>query len=358
VVLVCGAILWVSLGVLRGDGGDDWPRRGAPTLAWVGDRLFVYGGLPVPDDDEDVRTVTPLNDAALIDPATDDVDLLPDPPFDRPLRGSPAAAEVDGEVFLMGQLCREPSDDARACDPGGYRAAVYAPERGDWRNVTLPGALATIVNGQSTTAGVTSDGRVVLVLGGQDAFGALAGRQLWTYDVAGETWAPLPAPPSLVESVCLTGDVVVVGSGLVGATAGVEGPSLSVLDLAGGADTWLPTGPADVIATVDRPTMACGTDEVLVDVGDDATRIYLLGPTGGWSEPAQPPGDDLYSTVLWSGEEFFFLDPNPPNLAYDPGTDEWRGLQNAVPTGFRAVWTGDLVVGWPGRTDLPSSFAP
>ena len=78
------AILWVSIGVLRGD--DDWARRGSPALAWTGERLFVYGGNPVPSESESALTVEPLNDAALIDPANGDVDQLPDPPFDRPLR--------------------------------------------------------------------------------------------------------------------------------------------------------------------------------------------------------------------------------------------------------------------------------
>jgi hypothetical protein len=102
--------------------------------------------------------------------------------------------------------------------------------------------------------------------------------------------------------------------------------------------------------------MTCGDDLVLVDDGTPVKRVSELGPGGGWREAAEQPGDDVHTGHLWTGEEFLFLDPGSPTLAYDPEADTWRGIEGSAPTAGQSVWTGDLVIGWPGRTDLPVSF--
>jgi hypothetical protein len=361
---VAAAILWVSIGVLRGD--DDWAPRGSPALAWTGERLFVYGGNPVPSERESALNAEPLNDAALIDPANGDVDQLPDPPFDRPLRVGPAAVAVDDEVVVVGQLCRETEHDDRACDAGAYRGAVYSVADDDWREIDLPNHLKLISNGQSEALGTTSDGRAVLVLGARDGFGAVANREIWTYSPADDEWEQLPSPGSLIEGVCLAGDDVVVGSGLLPQTAAgppvtptdpaAVGPSLAVLALDGDARVWFPTGQAGVMPTGDQASITCGDEVVLFDDGSEALRVFDFGPEGGWRNPAAKPGDDVHASRLWTGEEFLFLDANAPTLGYDPVADTWRGIENSAPTGLRSVWTGDSVVGWPGRTDTPVQF--
>lgn len=353
--------------MLRGD--DDWARRGSPALAWTGERLFVYGGNPVPSERESVRTVEPLNDAALIDPANGDVDQLPDPPFDRPLRLTPAAVAVDDEVVVVGQVCRETDHDDRACDAGAYRGAVYSVTDDDWREIDLPNRLKQISNGQSSAVGTTSDGRAVLALGARSGFGAIANREIWTYSPADDEWEQVPPPGSLIEGVCMAGDAVVVGSGLLPRTAAGDagapvtptepaagGPSLAVLALDGDARVWIPTGPAGVLPTADQASITCGDELVLVDGGAEALRVFDLGVDGGWRTPAPRPGDDVHASRLWTGEEFLFLDANAPTLGYDPVADTWRGIENSAPTGRRSVWTGDSVVGWPGRTDTPVQF--
>ncbi len=371
VIAAAAAVLWVSLGVLRGDPDDDWAARGAPALAWTGERLFVYGGNPVPSEGESVRTAEPLGDAALIDPDSGEVDVLPDPPFDRPLRVQPAAFAVDDEVFVIGQLCRETEEEDRACDPGAYRAAVYSLEDDDWEEVELPGQLERISNGQSEPVGVTSDGRAVVLLGGRDGFGALANRKVWTYSLPDDEWEELPSPGALIEGACMADDAVVVGSGLLADTAddavgdvvptdpdtmALAGPTLRVLALDGDARAWFPTEAAGVLPTGDQASMTCGDDLVLVDDGTGIKRVFDLGPGGGWRESAAQPGDDVFVSHLWTGDEFLFLDPTSTSLAYDPGSDEWRGIEGSAGTGVRSVWTGEFVVGWPGRADLPVEF--
>jgi hypothetical protein len=364
VAVVGAAILWVSIGVLKGEPDDDWVDRGSPALAWTGDQLFVYGGNPVPDADEDVRTVEPLNDAALIDPDDGDADVLPDPPFDRPLRVQPAVVAVDDEVLVIGQLCRETENEDRACDPGAYRAAVYSVPDREWRPIELPGHLERISNGQSESVGSTSDGRAVVMLGARDGFGPVANRELWTYSVSDDEWEQLPSPETLVEGACLADDALVVGAGLLADTGDsttvpsgdAAGPRLHVMGLDSDARVWFPTEPAGV-PTGDAASMTCGDDLVLVDDGTAVKRVFQLGPDGGWSEAADQPGDDVYTGHLWTGEEFLFLDPNSPTLAYSPEDDAWRGIERAAPTGVRSVWTGEFVVGWPGRTDTPVEFA-
>jgi len=369
---LAAGVLWVSIGVLRGDPDDDWDERASPALAWVGDRLFVYGGNPVPGESESVRTLEPLNDAALIDPDDGRVDVLPDPPFERPLRGSPAALAVDDEVLVVGQLCREPPEGAeRACSGGAYRAAVYSVAEDDWREVELPGRLERISNGQSVPVGVTSDGHAVVILGPQDGFGALAGRQLWVYSLADDEWEPLPTPGALIEGACLADDAVVVGSGLLAETAddavgdvvptdpaqlALAGPTLQVLSLAADSRVWFPTPAAGVLPTGDTASMTCGDERVLVDDGTGVKRIFELGPGGGWVASAPQPDDTVHDAHLWTGEEFLFLAPNTPTLAYDPEDDSWRGIEGSAATSARSVWTGDSVVGWPGRSDLPVQF--
>lgn len=354
--------------MLRGE-GDDWARRGSPALAWAGERLFVYGGNPVPSERDNALTVEPLNDAALIDPTSGDVDQLPDPPFERPLRVAPAAVAVDDEVVVVGQLCRESESDDRACDAGAYRGAVYSVTDDDWREIDLPNHLKMISNGQSGAVGTTSDGRAVLLLGGRDGFGALVNREIWTYSPAEDEWEQLPAPGSLIEGVCLAGDAVVVGSGLLPQTAAVApgvplaqtdpasvGPKLAVLALDGEARVWFPTEPAGMMPAGDQASITCGDDLVLFDDGAESLRVFALGVDGGWRTPAPKPGDDVHASRLWTGEEFLFLDANAPTLGYDPESDTWRGIERSAPTGLRSVWTGDSVVGWPGRTDTPVQF--
>ena len=363
-VVVAGVVLWVSLGVLRGEGGDDWARRGSPALAWTGERLFVYGGTPVPRDTESVRSVEPLGNAALIDPVSGDVDILPGAPFQRALRVAPAAVVVDDEVLVMGARCREATEDL-GCPPGGYQAAMYSIPGDEWREIEVPDQLKLIANGQADAVGTTSDGRAVLVLGARDGFGPLANRQIWTYSPADDTWERLPDPGALIEGVCLADDAVVVGSGLLRETAASTaapddptgvGATLRVLALDGDARVWFPTASAGVVPTGDQASMTCGAMRVLVDDGGGAMRIFDLGPDGGWRTPAEQPGDDVHGSRLWTGEEFLFLDSNAPTLAYDPDTDSWRGIEGSSPSGVNPVWTGDAVVAWPGRTDSPVRF--
>ena len=90
--------------------------------------------------------------------------------------------------------------------------------------------------------------------------------------------------------------------------------------------------------------------------GVKVIELAGIGPGGGWRSAAPQPGDDVHASHLWTGEEFLFLDPNAPTLAYDPEADEWRGIEGSAATGLRSVWTGEFVVGWPGRTDLPVEF--
>jgi hypothetical protein len=263
---------------------------------------------------------------------------------------------VGDEVVVVGQVCREPPEDVeRGCAPGLYRAAVYSITDDDWRRVDLPLELQQISNGLSEAVGATSDGRAVVLLGPRGGFGAFANREVWTYDPAEDAWEVLPRPGTLVEGVCLAEDVVVVGSGLLPESS-VAGPELRVMALDGDARVWLPTEAVGEVPTGEFASMTCGDDLVLFDDGEEMLQVFDLGVEGGWREPEPPPEDDVHAFRLWADGEFLFLDANAPTLAYDPEADSWRGIEGSAPTGANAVWTGEAVVGWPGRTDAPVMF--
>ena len=154
----------------------------------------------------------------------------------------------------------------------------------------------------------------------------------------------------------MANDAVVVGSGLLPATAAGAGPRLRVMALDGDARVWFPTESAGVTPFGDAASLTCGDDLVLFDDGDNVREVFDLGVEGGWRVAADAPGDDTHASRLWTGEEFLFLDPTAPTLAYDPAADTWRGIEGSAPSGVRPVWTGDAVIAWPGRTDTPVTF--
>jgi hypothetical protein len=364
-------LVWVAIGELAGE-DRGWEERGAPGIAWTGDRLFVYGGFPADDESygESLRAGdNPLDDAALIDTASGNVDRLPEPPFDRPLRSQPGVVAVGDDVVVVGDLCQTPrrADAPGDCAPGVYATAVYSIEDDEWRLVDSPPEVAQIRNGQHFGVGTTSDGRAVFVLGERGGvFGAAPGRQLWTYSVADDEWARVPSPDLIIEEVCLAGDTLVAASELVqaAATAGVApvpgpGPTLRLFDLEGDDGGWLPAPPVEVTSAAPTADITCGEDTVLLDTGDGGSlRVYAIGPGGGWHSPQPMPGEDHHVARLWTGEEYLFLDPELDNLAYAPGTDEWRTLDGKADIGPEPVWTDDAAVGWPEPTDLPAVFTP
>ncbi len=360
----------MGIGVLGAE-DEGWEARGSPGVAWAGERLFVYGGFPA-DDESYGATLragdVPLDDAALIDPASGDVDRLPDAPFDRPLRSQPGVVAVGDDVVMVGDVCQTPrrADAVGDCAPGVYATAVYSVEDDEWRAVDSPAEVAGIRNGQHAAVGATSDGRAVFVLGERGAFGAAPGRQLWTYSPADDEWERLISPDLIIEDVCLAGDTLVAASGLVqtAAAAGAPaapgaGPTLRLLDLDVDQPAWLAAPPVEVASVGPTSDITCGAHSVLLDTGDGGSlRIYAIGPDGGWRHPAAMPGDDHHVARLWNGEEFLFLDPEIDNLAYAPRTDEWRTLDGNAETGPEPLWGDGLVVGWPEPADLPAVYDP
>jgi len=380
---------------------DQFVARASPATVWARDRLFVYGGTDRPEyvetspdeggsqasPDSAVDSTAapeevdvPLGDAALIDPASGELEVLPPPPFEAPLQVLAPAVVVGDTVVLMGILCPAPipDDSSGNCEPGSYAAATMSLADRTWRPLEVPAGLETVRNGHRTAVGATSDGRAVFVLGRKTT--DVGGEELWSYDPETDTWAELPNPGVRIDGLCMADDTVVALTGSVSQDGEVAGedqpapggaedfqaPSLRLFNLDAADAEWTATPGAEVEPQtyVPQPLLACaGSDAVIHNGVGGELRVHSLTP-GAEQEPwrlaSQKPADGLYSSLLWTGSELLFLNPSDtideaPDLAYDVAADKWRVLEVDVNPGVTPLWTGSAVTGWPesGRPTRP-----
>jgi hypothetical protein len=319
-------------------------HRTGPATAWTGGRLFVYGGAPHRYPDVDFV----FGDAALADPETGEIELLGAPPMD-PLIGATATV-AGGHAVVVGRRCAEIDVDVDedegddGCRPGTYAVADYSLNERSWQDVDIPSDLEDIDDGLTRVLGATSDGRVVMLLGGRHDPEVARPHEFWTYAPVDATWEQLPPVGADVRGECLAGDTVVVASHA----------HLKLLSLAEDGAAWEQID----LATVERGSqVACGDD--FLAVLDRASGGLATHPVGAdlsgadWVVDPRAPAVHSYADPIWTGEELLWInDATGRAAAYDPSTQEWR----RVDTGFGEVdlwdpvWTGTELVSWHGAS--------
>lgn len=381
----CGSSGDQSVEIVAGQDAT-FESRAEPGLAVVGERLFVYGGGgqhgPSASADGSTSETSPsqtlperLNSAALIDPASGEVEILPDPPFEAPLQIYAPAIAVGTDIVLAGILCDQavPDSSNGDCEPGNYATAVYSEVDREWRLVNVPEALSAVTNGRREALGATSDGRAIFSLGQVST--DLGGRhEFWSFTPADDTWNRLPSPDVRVDDECLADDTLVVltgqliDEGQVAATEsdpaprGPEGyvdPSLRLLNVADDeVSEWRQTSAASVEGQTYSPIpeLACaGDDAVVHDHGGGSMLLHdvTVGAEGSaWRLAAARPTSGFYNT-LWTGTDLLLVGgtlgaQEVPDLRYDVTHDLWRELDSYTHVGGAdPLWVGTGVTGWP-----------
>lgn len=368
VSLLCAGLVGVACGSAPPpdiEGGGLSPRH-SPAVAWVGDRLFVYGGWPAlavdpPPTGEDPFAGSPrsaegavlsLTDGALFDPESTSMRSLPAAPFPDPVQ-YPQAVAVDDEVVVLGTDCPhpnpDPEDSSGFCEPGTYVAAAYSPTEEAWREIALPPALKDTTNGASEVLGATTDGRVIFQLGPREH----EDEQVWSYSPSEDRWRRLPSPGAFVNARCLAGDTLAVATG-----AGRRQPSLRLLTLTAREPRWREaaapaTGNLAEHAHQGTPILQldCTDDRVFFRINTEEPQFHrvLPGDEGDdWLVPSPSPARGSFNRVLGIGRRMIFFNRNNIESAvYDPATDEWQLLEGDLAVGD-PIWTGEAITGWPG----------
>ena len=314
-----------------------------PAVAWTGNDLLVYGGA----DDGPGRY---SNAVALIDPASAEQAMLPEPPFDGALTAPASLLATDDTAVALGWLCSDPEPDVESCAPGTITAARLDLTLRQWTTIDVPGPLLRAGYALDAGLGVTSDGRAVF------AFTGIGGQRFWTYSLADGSWNALPSPGVPTRSACLAGDRVVTV-----ATTPSGGRSLAILPL-DGSGSWHITAETDDFVpsdVYDRANLSCAGETAMIHDAVGRSRLIhgLDTDTSSldspWRNSAPAPRDGTYSETLWTGSELIFLNQSAdqfpaggPALAYDPAADSWRELDDAPLASSSLTWTGEAVTGF------------
>ncbi len=231
--------------------------------------------------------------------AVADLEQLPDSPGARwhrlpsmpTARGNPAAAALDGRVYVLGGY-----------PPAGQAFDVveaYDPGRNVWSSVArLPSPRGA--------AGAAAAGDRLYVAGGDDGTStAIPLDTMVSYDAGTRSWRPEPPMPtarSLLKMVELGGDIYAIG--------GVaDGPFLATVER---YDAQLRTW---------RPVAAMSTGRGNPGVATVGNRIVVVGGAGGALGSAQP---------LTSSE------------IYDPRADRWQVLPAQLRPGRASLISASL----------------
>jgi hypothetical protein len=351
VALVTGAVVLLR-SADHDDGGplssiEDLRADNLRSVAWAGDRLFVYmpfGQFP------DLA-----NAAGWVDPETGEIAPLPQPPVDGAVQEPGIVATTD-LVVMVGPFCGDPEIDVERCQPATTTALVLDRSTGSWHGVDLPEDLDGEVTIEATPLGATEDGRAVFRISTD------AGERFWLYEPDGDRLVPLPVPEGQIGDACLgpEGQLVALGR--------EEGTRvLRILPLVGDRREWLTSARTQVAPALDARDVACVGDLALAvdqlgngiahEIGSDPATLGLA-----WRPMATPPAqlDRLYTQRLVAGRELVFLNLSPSRfrsggdaVAYDAVLDRWRDLPGVPTAGRDLVWSGHAIVGYGQDPDRP-----
>lgn len=265
-------------------------------------------------------------------------------------RWMPLAVWTGEEVLVAGGGVDTPCPPGADCveaDEMARDGAAYDPDTNSWR----PIADAPVDLGYWFRAAVVGD--TVVVFDGDERW--------WTYDVAADSWRPLPGPERrVVDTGVLAqrdGEVLVLSaSGRV-----------QVLHVA--TREWSELPPSTLDPDLDRGSVVATDDAVLVSGSQDAvdwdgdTPLFtIVERWDGTSWTRYPTTRQVGPFTHWSGERLVHLDiqvasgltGDPPfGGVLDPATGQWSPLPNAPdperpgPRGWGPVAAaGPLVAGW------------
>lgn len=363
--LVAGAALAVSDVELGGRATPATPASGltrwepiaaAPiegrtdaAAAWTGSELIVWGGY------EPGQTGN-LADGAAYDPATDTWEELPKAPGDD--LGGESAVWTGRELLVWGgeTAGRDFRERGKAFDPDTRRWRSFAG--GPYWSLGSHTAVWT--------------GTEMLVWGGVPSERAVGA----AYDPATDEWETVPQGPlgsRHGHEAVWTGSEMVVWGGLLQSGANIaEGPDAAAYDPE--TRTWrtLPDAPLDpahaavsfwtgqevVIAggLGDRTAARSGA---AYDPAENRWRSIAEIPPAAERDGAPIPLTDLGVTPVWTGREAVFVTADGV-LSYLPEDDRWvraPAPRDAWRMGATAVWTGDELIVWSGRTWDDTVFA-
>jgi hypothetical protein len=297
------------------------PRQGV-AQAWLGDRLFLWGGTWEGAEPQDAGTWVPGDDRwTRIDPET------------RGTRGigsvgGPHFAVWNGEEALVG-MCEADSNapwnaDLQTNDLG-YGLRAFDPADGSWRDVALLARDSEVVrNGSGRQAVLLADGRLLV---GVTAALPDGGRpeDLIAVDVETGEVQPVPLGPFAASPYAdASGSVSLTGVGDVVLAVPTWDRRPWMLDPIAG--TWVQlAAPPDRQSLHLLPATSIGTRAVLRE--SDGEEMWILdplaGPDGTWTAVAPNPHPRArwsYEPV-WSGTGLYV-----PGAAYDPAADTWRAV--------------------------------
>lgn len=348
------------------------PGRSRPLAAWVGERLWVWGGFGEPADP---GTGLQRREGAIYDQGEGVWNSIEQPELAPDFMHH--AVWTGEEVLVWGH-------QGGGADPVG--AAAYDPAADRWRplptaplpRADLTGALWTgaelLVWGTDAGLPPTDDGTA------SAGYGTLA---FAAYDPQADAWREVPSPPlegpRFGPATVWTGEQLVVWGGTRGAVSTAAGctvvcndpvvplPGAAAYDTAAERWTQLPAPPP----AVQRGGLSVGLgDRVLVSGGEplEPWRFFLYDPFAG---TAAPVAESVRATrvsaavaaagraVVITGPQGSPGDPTPLEAqVYDPGADTWTTLP--VPDfganeGITTVASADRVLLVGGYT-LPSDF--
>lgn len=170
---------------------DDFPlaQRSGPAFVWTGDRVFVWGGATVEDDDSSDRTS--LGDGAVLLPSGE-WQQLSKSPYPHGLY-RPVGAWDGTEAIIIGSDCDEsiPPDttgEPPRCDAPA--ALAWNPTSDRWRRLSAPPIPVDPDSGQAVLrwggTAVGGEGRALFV---DDRSGVTL-----VWDRESEGWATVPSP--------------------------------------------------------------------------------------------------------------------------------------------------------------------
>ena len=356
------------------------PARTEPAQALAGDQLFVYGG-SIPDEPLDEGGL--LNDAALVDASSGDVEILPEPPFAEPLWHATAVGSND-TVLLLGRLCQigpdyDPESDMSGdpdCRPGTYAAGVLDVPSRSWKAAEIPPSLAELHGAEavSEALGITADRDAVVQLGDYRS------PEFWKLNLATLAWQQLAPSPERVDDACLMNDALLVlttsyrhndtlseedprlerrpGLRAGSESDGYVNPRIAKLDLAAESEWATVEVATGQVNSLSPPVLTCGSTgfAAIVPLGSPTADFAIFNRvTGASGDAVDPPmPSPVIKDQVWVGDDLVFLpaaiEAGRPALVYNAASGSWRTVEGVPPVTRGALAMANEIVGYSDAT--------
>jgi hypothetical protein len=239
--------------------------------------------------------------------------------------------------------------------PVGSIDVAYNPATNTWRRLPSSPYPVVAVEGGYHAVWIGSE---MLAFGSMDA----------AYSPVTNTWRPLPPGPAGASAVVWTGQHVIMWGGGCCSMNTADG---AAFDVARGVWEPIPRAP---LAARHAPGVWTGTEMIVVG-GANLTSDFADGAaydpaTRTWRKLPPMPVPVADQTLTWTGTEVLVvggtrsvgdtITVSAAALAYNPSTNTWRRLADMPMPRHRhvAVWTGDQLLVWGGKSASPTSSTP